>query len=107
MKQYHNPPRIDCDFDTWISNPHGAVEYLFYPQSFYIDERTEFFKFENWNESIQKICKKTGLTFSRPIHINATSKKQTDHNFSNFAINKINDLYDEDFRRFNYVKISP
>jgi hypothetical protein len=107
LKQYYNPPRIKCNFETWIQNPHGAIDFLFYPQSYYVDDTVDIFKFEDWDATIRQICKKTG--FKNPnsfIHRNKT-RKEEDLSLSPISIAAINDLYSEDFERFGYVKQAP
>jgi len=106
LKQFYNPPRVSCDFDSWIVNQHGAVDYLFYPQSYYIDDSVDIFKFEDWNNTIKKIYANTGFKKVTEVHKNKT-KKNTSFEFSTLAIEKINQIYEEDFRRFGYVKKTP
>lgn len=103
LKQYYDPPRVVCDFDSWICNQHGANEYLFYPQSHYVDDSVEIYKFEDWNNSIEQIYNKTGFKKTAQIHRNKT-KKDISFKISKLAIEKINEIYTEDFERFQYDK---
>ena len=76
LKQYYSPPRISCDFETWIKNPHGASDFLFYPQSYYVDEFVDIFKFEDWENTVNQIYIKTGFKkANKIIHRNKTNKK--------------------------------
>jgi len=71
----------------------------------YIDENVLYIlKFENLQKEFNDLMKKYNLSMKLDMHQNKSTKIFSEKNLSTKTIELINDVYDKDFRLFNYKK---
>ena len=88
----HRWPKILAGEKPWNERAHVMPQYTF------IDERVEVFRYENFAEDCEKIKSKLGLDNLTPrVNVGKRKAKHTER-----TIEIVNQLYGEDFKRFNY-----
>ena len=110
------------DFDDFVlnggldkfSNPYNEKTFHFYPQSYWIYDCGKCLinhvgKYENLKEDYKDICEKTGMVFNWSNELKY--RTSVNHQFydeyykNEEVINKVFEVYKEDFEKFSYSKI--
>ena len=101
--------KAPCSFSTFCLQKINTRYNHHYVPQYIICNNKNIFDYigkmeENYEESVRLLFNKLGIYLSTTIPVTNASKKRK-YNYSNNILVVINNIYDDDFKLFNYDKI--